>query len=71
MGLSDCLGFFWWLHFFARDWNLHIIASHMIGAIGWTFMKLGAAWHVWVLVALAVVYNGMLAVSAQCGCCHH
>ena len=34
-------------------------------------MKLDAAWHVWVLVALAVVVDGMLAVSAQCGCCHH
>ena len=22
-------------------------------------------------VALAVVIDGMLAVSAQCGCCHH
>ena len=34
-------------------------------------MKLDAAWHEWVLVALAVVVDGVLAVSAQCGCCHH
>ena len=34
-------------------------------------MKLDAAWLEWYLVALAVVFDGMLAVSAQCGCCHH
>ena len=34
-------------------------------------MKLDAAWHVWFGIALAVVIVGMLAVSAQCGCCHH
>ena len=32
---------------------------------------LDAAWHEWCLIALAVVLGGMLAVSAQCGCCHH
>ena len=34
-------------------------------------MKLDAAWHEWSSVALAVMIDGMLAVSAQCGCCHH
>ena len=34
-------------------------------------MKLDAAWHEWFSVVLAVVVDGMLAVSAQCGCCHH
>ena len=72
---------FWWVlqnlwvslvaTFLARDWNLHIINSHVAGAIGWSFMRLDAAWHEWILVALAVVIDGMLAVSAQCGCCHH
>ena len=57
--------------FFARDWNLHIINSHVVGAIGWSFMKLDAAWHEWVLVALPVMIVGVLAFSAQCGCCHH
>ena len=74
--------FFWWVFlkfhgcslvatFFARDWNLHIIDSHVVGAIGWSFMGLVAAWHEWLLVALPVVIDGVLAVSAQCGCCHH
>ena len=57
--------------FLARDWNLHVINSHVAGAIGWSFMRLDAAWHEWILVALAVVIDGVLAVSAQCGCCHH
>ena len=57
--------------FLARDWNLHVINSHVTGAIGWSFMRWDAAWHEWVLVAIAVVIDGMLAVSAQCGCCHH
>ena len=65
-----------WVYFggyilFARDWNLHIIDSHVVSAIDWSFMELDAAWHEWVLVALAVVIDGMLAVSAPCGCCHH
>ena len=30
-----------------------------------------AAWHEWYLLALAVLFGGMLAVSAQCECCHH
>ena len=34
-------------------------------------MKLDAAWHVWFYMALAVVVDGMLAVSAWCECCHH
>ena len=34
-------------------------------------MKLDAAWHEWSSIALAVMIDGMLAVSAQCGCCHH
>ena len=34
-------------------------------------MKLDAAWHGWFSVALAVVIDGILAVSTQCGCCHH
>ena len=34
-------------------------------------MELDAAWHVWYLIALAVLVDGVLAVSAQCGCCHH
>ena len=34
-------------------------------------MKLDAAWHEWYLVALAIVFDGMLAVSAQCGCFLH
>ena len=34
-------------------------------------MKLDAARHGWFLIALAVVVDGVLAVSAQCGCCHH
>ena len=34
-------------------------------------MKLDAAWHEWVSIALAVMIDGLLAVSAQCGCCHH
>ena len=34
-------------------------------------MKLDAAWLERYLVALAVVFGGMFAVSAQCGCCHH
>ena len=34
-------------------------------------MKLDAAWHEWFLIALAVVIGGLLAVSAQCECCHH
>ena len=34
-------------------------------------MKLDVAWHVWLSVALAVVIDGVLAVSVQCGCCHH
>ena len=53
------------------DWNLHPIDSHVAGAIGWSFMRLDVAWHEWILVALAVVIDGVLAVSAQCGCCHH
>ena len=70
-GFFKVFGFLWWLHFLARDWNLHVINSHVAGAIGWSFMRLDAAWHEWILVALAVVIDGMLAVSAQCGCCHH
>ena len=31
---------------------------------------LDTAWHEWFSVALAVVIDGVLAVSAQCGCCH-
>ena len=34
-------------------------------------MKLDAAWHEWSPVVLAVMIDGMLAVSAQCGCYHH
>ena len=34
-------------------------------------MELDAAWHEWVGIALAEMIDGMLAVSAQCGCCHH
>ena len=34
-------------------------------------MELDAAWHDWFWVALAVMIDGMLAVFAQCGCCHH
>ena len=34
-------------------------------------MELDAAWHEWSSVALAVMIDGMLAVSAQCVCCHH
>ena len=34
-------------------------------------MRLDAAWHVWFLVALPVMIDGVLAVSALCGCCHH
>ena len=34
-------------------------------------MKLYAAWHELSSMALAVVIDGMLAVSAQCGCFHH
>ena len=34
-------------------------------------MKLVPAWHGWFSTALAVMDDGMLAVSAQCGCCHH
>ena len=58
--------------FFARDWNLYIInSSHVVGAIVWSFMELDAAWHEWCLIALAVVLDDVLAVSAQCWCCHH
>ena len=71
MGFSNSWDFFGGYILFARDWNLYIIDGHVVGAIGWSFMKLDAAWHVWVLVALAVVIDGVLAVSAQCGCCHH
>ena len=56
---------------FARDWNLHLLDSLIAGAIGWSFKKLDAAWHEWVLMALAVLIDGVLAVSAQCGCCHN
>ena len=55
----------------ARDWNLHVINSHVAGAIGWSFTRLDAVWHEWILVALAVVIDDMLTVSAQCGCCPH
>ena len=65
------MGYFGGYILFARGWNLHPIDSHVAGAIGWSFMRLDAAWHEWVLVALAVVIDGVLAVSAQCGCCHH
>ena len=34
-------------------------------------MKLIAAWHEWSSIALAVMIDSMLAVSTQCGCCHH
>ena len=34
-------------------------------------MELDAAWHEWVSKASDVVIDGMLAVSAQCGYCHH
>ena len=34
-------------------------------------MKLVAAWCGWSSIALAVMIDGMLAVSVQCGCCHH
>ena len=71
MGSSKSLGFFGGYIFLARDWNLHVIYSHVAGAIGWSFMRLDAAWREWILVALAVVIEGVLAVSAQCGCCHH
>ena len=71
VGSSKSLRFFGGYIFLARDWNLHVIISHVAGAIGWSFMRLDAAWHEWILVALAVVVDGMLAVSAQCGCCHH
>ena len=37
----------------------------------WSFISLDAAWHGWSSIALAVMIDGMLAVSAQCGCCHH
>ena len=33
-------------------------------------MKLEAARHEWSSIALAVMIDGMLVVSAQCGCCH-
>ena len=33
MGFSKLWVLFWWLHFFARDWNLHIIGSLVVGAI--------------------------------------
>ena len=71
VGSSKSLGFFGGYIFLARDWNLHVINSHVAGAIGWSFMKLDAVWHEWILAALAVVIDGVLAVSAQCGCCHH
>ena len=45
--------------------------SFVVGAIVGVFMKLDAAWHEWSSVALAVMIDGILAVSAQCGCCHH
>ena len=62
MDSSKSLGFFGGYIFLARDWNLHVINSHVSGAIGWSFMRLDAAWHEWILVALAVVIDGMLAV---------
>ena len=71
VGFSEFMGVHWWLHFFARDWNLHTIVSHVVGALGLSFMGLDAAWHGWILVALPVMFDGVLAVSAQCGCCHH
>ena len=32
---------------FARDWNLHIIDSLVVGAIDWSFMELDAVWLEW------------------------
>ena len=55
---------------FARDWNLHIIDSLVVGALDWSFIKLDAAWHEWISIALTVMIDGVLAVCAQCGCCH-
>ena len=40
VGLSNLWVLFWWLHFLARDWNLHIIVSHVVGAIVGSFMGL-------------------------------
>ena len=33
VGLSNFWALFWWLHFLARDWNVHLIVSHVVGAI--------------------------------------
>ena len=71
VGFSELWVFLGGYILFARDWNLHIIDSLVVGAIDWSFMELDAAWHEWFSVALAVVIDGVLAVSAQCGCCHH
>ena len=30
VGLSKLWALFWWLHFLARDWNLHIIVDHIV-----------------------------------------
>ena len=70
-GIFNIVGFFWWLHLISLRLESAYHYSSCSWCYCWSFMKLDAAWHVWFCVALSVMIDGMLAVSAQCGCYHH
>ena len=43
-GIFQIVGFVWWLHLFAFDWNLHFSNSLVVGAIvgfSWSWMLHG------------------------------
>ena len=70
MGCSIC-GFVLVATFFClRLESVYHYYSLVVGATVGSSMRLGAAWHEWSSMALAILIDGMLAVSAQCGCCH-
>ena len=64
-GVFQILGFVLVATFFARDWNLHIIDSHVVGAIvgvSWCWMlhgMCGFIWHylLWLMVCLQSLHS--------------
>ena len=75
MGFSEFMVFFFFFlvaTFYLPEIGICIslIVLLLVLLVG-SFMGLDAAWHECVLIALAVLIVGVLAVSAQCGCCHH
>ena len=75
MGFSEFMVFFFFFlvaTFYLPEIGICIslIVLLLVLLVG-SFMGLDAAWHECVLIALALLIVGELAVSAQCGCCHH